>query len=70
MTVYDKLVKKFSADETTDTSNLVKKTDHNTKISESEKKIVARDYSLKYVTRREFNKLKICSETSTSKFSN
>ena len=41
---------------TTDTSDLVKKTDDNTKIDEIEKKILDYDHS-KYITVREFNKL-------------
>ena len=36
--MYDDLVKKFNAIQTTDISSLVKKTDHNLKISEIEKR--------------------------------
>ena len=39
-----------------DVSNLVKKTDYNTKINEIEKKITDHDYD-KYITTPEFNKL-------------
>ena len=56
MTEYDELVKKVNAIQTTDTSNLVKKTDYNTKISEIEKKITDHDHD-KYITTQEFNKL-------------
>ena len=35
-TEYDELVKKVNAIQTTDTSNLVRNTDHNTKINEIE----------------------------------
>ena len=38
MTEFDKLVKKANAIQTTNTSNLVKKTDYNTNIKEIEKK--------------------------------
>ena len=39
-TEYDELVKNIKAIQTTDTSNLVKKTDYNTKINETEKKLL------------------------------
>ena len=38
-------------------SNLVKKTDYNTKINEIEKKIANHNHSNKYITTTEFNKL-------------
>ena len=41
---------------TPDVSNLVKKTDYNTKVSEIERKIVDRSHD-KYITTLEFNKL-------------
>ena len=46
-------------------SNLVKKTDYDTKISEIEKEITDHDHSDKYVATKEF-----CSKIKTSKFSN
>ena len=42
--------------ETTDTSNLVQKTDYDTKIDEIEKRITDHDHA-KYITTQEFNKL-------------
>ena len=63
MTESDKLVKKVNAIQTPDTSNLVKKTDYDTKISETGKKILDHDHA-KYITTQEF------SEISTSKISN
>ena len=39
-----------------DTSNLVKKTDYNTKITETEKKLTDHNHD-KYITTTEFNKL-------------
>ena len=52
------MFKKFNAVQTTDTSNLVKKTDYNTKMNETEKKIITDHYhSNKYITTQEFNKL-------------
>ena len=41
---------------TTDTSDLVKRTYHNTKINEIEKKITNHDYTNKDITTQEFNK--------------
>ena len=38
-------------------SNLLKKTDYNTKINEIEKKITDHDHSNKYITTPEFNEL-------------
>ena len=55
-TVYNQLVKKVNAIQTTDTSNLGKKADYDTKISEIEKKTTDNDHH-KYVTTQEFNKL-------------
>ena len=55
-TVYDELVIKFNAIQTTDTSNLVKKSDYNTKINEIEKKITDHDHD-KYITTQEINEL-------------
>ena len=55
-TKYEELVKKVTSINTTDTSNLAKKTDFNTKINEVEKKITDYDYD-KYITTQEFNKL-------------
>ena len=46
-----------NAIQTTDTSNLVKKTDHNTRFSENEKKVTDHDHSNKYITTQKFNKL-------------
>ena len=47
------MVKKVGNISTTDTSDLVKETDYNTKINETENKIT--DYD-KYITTQEFNK--------------
>ena len=55
-TKYNELVKKVNNINTTDTSNLVKKTDYNIKISEIENKINDHDYA-KYITAQGFNKL-------------
>ena len=56
-TEYDKLVKKVNNIKTTDTSDIVKKADCNTKTNEIEKKITDQDYSNKYITVQEFNRL-------------
>ena len=50
------MIKKDNAIKTTDTSNLVTKAEHNTKIGETEKKINALDHNNKYVTTHKFNK--------------
>ena len=50
------MVKKFNTIKTTDTSDLVKKANHDTKIDEIEKKILDYDHG-KYTTTQEFNKL-------------
>ena len=42
-TVYNELVKKVNAIQTTDTSNLVKRIEYNTKIGEIEKKMLDHD---------------------------
>ena len=55
-TVYNQLVKKVNAIQTTDTSNLGKQADYDTKISEIEKKSTDNDHH-KYVATQEFNKL-------------
>ena len=47
--------KKVNAIQTTDTSDLVKKADYNTKIGEIEKKILDHDHSNKYIPTKEFN---------------
>ena len=52
---YIELVKKGNANQTADTSNLAKKTDFNSKISEIEKKITT-DHD-NYITTQEFSKL-------------
>ena len=67
-TEYDELVKNIKAIQTTDTSNLVKKTDYNTKINETEKKNTDHDHGNKYITKQKFNR-KFCCKISTSKFS-
>ena len=54
---FDELVKKVNNIQTTDTSNLVKKTYYNTKINEIEKIITDHDHSNKYITTKEFDKL-------------
>ena len=53
---YNELVKNFNNINTTDTIELVKKTDYNTKINKIEKKITDHDHA-KYITTQEFNKL-------------
>ena len=55
-TVYDALVKKLIAIQTTDTSNLLLKADYNTEIAKIKMKILDHDHS-KYITTQEFNKL-------------
>ena len=55
-TVYDALVKKSIAIQTTDTSNLLLKADYNTEIAKIKMKILDHDHS-KYITTQEFNKL-------------
>ena len=52
----DELVKKVSNIKTTDTSDLVRKADYNTKISNIEKKILDHNHD-KYITTQEFNEL-------------
>ena len=51
--LYNELVKKVNAIQTTDTSNLVKKTEYNTKIGEIEKKMLNHDHD-QYITTQEF----------------
>ena len=55
-TEYNELIKKVNSFITTGSSNLVKKTDLNTKIREIENKINDHDHA-KYITTQEFNKL-------------
>ena len=55
-TKYDELVKKFNAIQTTNTINLLEKTDYDTKIGEIEKKILSNNHG-KYNTTQEFNKI-------------
>ena len=50
-------LKKVNALQTSDTCNLVKKTDYNTKINETEKKLLIMINNIKYITTLEFNKL-------------
>ena len=54
MVVYDELFKKVNTIQTIDTSNLVKKPDHKTRVKEFEDKIPDHD---KYIITQEFNKL-------------
>ena len=54
--VYDELVKKANAIQTTHTYKFLKTTDYYTKISESERKITDHDYNIKYIAAQEFNK--------------
>ena len=49
-TEYNELVKKVNGIQTTDTGNLVKKADYNTKIGEVEKKMLDHDHNNKYIT--------------------
>ena len=51
------MVKTFNAIQTSDTSNLVKKTGNDTTISKNEKKITDHDDNNKYITTQKFNKL-------------
>ena len=44
------MVKKVNGIQTTDTGNLVKKADYNTKIGEVEKKMLDHDHNNKYIT--------------------
>ena len=68
--VYDELVKKVNAIQTTDTSNEDKKADYDTKIEELEKKIMITTHDHgKYNTNQEFNVRKFFCRTKTSKFS-
>ena len=53
--VYDELAKNVNAIQNTDTSNLVKEADHNTKIAEIEEKILDHNHG-KYIITQEFNK--------------
>ena len=53
------MVKKVNTIQTTDTSNLVKKTVYNTKINKTEKKNNDHDQSNMYITTQEFNKLAV-----------
>ena len=55
--VYNKLVKKFNAIQTSDTSDLVKNTDCNTNINETGKKINVLRYDYKYTNTEECNRL-------------
>ena len=55
-TVCDKLVQKFNAIQTNNTSNLVEKADYNIKITEIKKKTLYHDHD-KYNTTKKFNKL-------------
>ena len=55
-TEYNELVKNVNSFQTTDASNLVKETDYNTKINETENKINDHDHT-KYITIQEFNEL-------------
>ena len=50
-------LKKVNSIKTTDTSNLVKKADYNTKNAETEKKIFDHDHNNKYITTQKFNRL-------------
>ena len=52
-----------------DVSNLVRKTNYNTKISYIENKVTTDHDHDKYITTKEFNKLTSENFTSTSKFS-
>ena len=56
--VYDELLKKVNAIQTTHTCSSVKKADYNTKIDEIEKKILDYDH-YKYITTQKFNKLTV-----------
>ena len=55
-TVYDELVKKVNAVQTTDNSNLVKKSDYNKKFNKIEKKITDHNHD-KYIATQEFDTL-------------
>ena len=47
-------LKKFNSIGTTNTSNFVKKTDYNTKINETQKKLLIMDGHAEYITTQEF----------------
>ena len=53
-----------------DAGNLVKKTNYNTKISETEKKITDGDHSNKYISTQGFNKLTAENFVARSKLAN
>ena len=55
--MYDEFIKKVNAIQTNDTSDLVKKTDYNTKIGEIEKNITDHDHNNKFIITQEFNTL-------------
>ena len=55
--MYDELFIKGKAIKSADTSDLVKKTDYNTKLAEIEKKIRNHYNNNKYITTQEFNRL-------------
>ena len=52
------MVKKFNTVNTSDISDLVKKTDWNTKVGETENKRLDRYHNSKNITTQEFNRLK------------
>ena len=56
-TIHDELVKKVNAIQTTDTSDLVKNDEYDTKIDGIEQEITDHAHSNKYVTTKGFNKL-------------
>ena len=55
--MYDELVKSFNAIQTTDTNDLILKSDYNTKVNVIEKEIADHDHSNKYSTSEEFIRL-------------
>ena len=53
--MHDELVQKFNATQAVDAIISVKKTDNDTKTSETEKKITDHDHYIRYITKQEFN---------------
>ena len=68
--VYDKLVKKVNAIQTTDTNNLVTKADYDTKIAEIEKKILYHNHDNYYSRTESVNDRKFYCKISRSKINN
>ena len=68
--MYDKLVKKVNAIQTTDTNNLLTKADYDTKIAEIEKKILYHNHDNYYSRTESVNDRKFYCKISRSKINN